>query len=132
VLFLKSHFAEGTPVAAYAPNIPWVVKLRYVPLYKAVLPEIRSEQALQRWMIDKHLEAIYVDGHLMRNESALWALIESQIARAWPWRFLPIIRMFGFFASSKSAKSNLEAAASWISAGFLTLKLPKGVVSTDS
>jgi len=37
--------------------------------------------------------------------------------------------MFGFFASSKSAKSNLEAAASWISAGFLTLKLSKGVVS---
>jgi len=47
-----------------------------------VLPEIRSEQALQRWMIDNHLEAIYVDDRLMRNESALWALIESQIGKS--------------------------------------------------
>jgi hypothetical protein len=81
VLFLTRNFAEGTPVAAYPAIIPWAAKMKRVSLTDSML-EIRSEQDLQRWMIDNKLEAIYVENDLRRYESSLGALIESQVGKS--------------------------------------------------
>ncbi len=81
VLFLRRNFAEGTPVGAYAPNIPWAAKMEIVDLIER-RSELRSEEDLQRWMINNNLEAIYVDHYLRELEPSTWTLIESQIGRS--------------------------------------------------
>ncbi|MGH7848546.1 MAG: hypothetical protein ACREQW_25685 [Candidatus Binatia bacterium] len=81
-LYLKQIFREGAPVAAYAPLIPRMAKMTYVPLAKASLPDLRSDQDLRRWMIENKLEAIYVDSGLRKYEPVTWALIEGQIGKS--------------------------------------------------
>jgi hypothetical protein len=81
MLFLKRNFAEGTAIGAYEPREVYAAKLTKVPLANK-RSELQSKEDLQRWIQANNLEGIYVEGSFRRNESAVWALIETQIGKS--------------------------------------------------
>ena len=81
MVFLKRNFAEGTAIGAYVRREPEAAKLKRVSL-AGRRSELQSKEDLQRWIQDNNLEGIYVEGSFRRNESAVWALIESEIGKS--------------------------------------------------